>query len=342
MGGRVTLRDVAKTAGVHFTTVGLALRGDKRVNESTAKRIRDVAEEMGYHSNALLSALSSYRRDSTKRFAGTLSYLLTNSVTESFDRNPRGKLIFESAKQHAESLGFKLEPFRVNSKGLTAKRATDILVTRGIEGIIVPPIYEHSGPYQPIDWNHFCAVALNYSITSPALHRVCYNHMHGMVMHLEMLRGLGYRRIGITITNDMNVRTGWHWLGAFLAEQRLVPTSCVVEPLLVEEVTKEALVDWLNTQCPDVVIVMESEKLEWIREAGWRVPEDVGVTLYSVEDEAQGISGIHEQSDLLGVAAVDFIVALLVGGRKGIPRFSRCSMIDARWIQGTTVRSVPK
>lgn len=335
---RVTLRDIADKAGVHFTTVGLALRGDPRVKPETVSLVRKVADEMGYQRDALLSALSSYRKSPDKRFAGMIGFLLTCEVEVHMDSNPRGRLIFDAAEAHAKSLGFGIEPLQVNKKGLTADRVTKILQARGIEGVIVPPVTEHSGPFENLDWSRFCTVALNYSVTSPALHRVCYNHMHGMKMHLEELRKLGYKRIGIALTHDMNVRTGWHWLGAYLAEQRDQPASSGVEPLLVSEVTKTMLMDWIRRERPDAVVVMESLQIEWMRSEGFKVPDDIGASLFSIEDEASGISGIHEQSDLLGVAAVDFVVALLQGGRRGVPRFPRYSMIDARWIAGSTLR----
>jgi len=160
-----------------------------------------------------------------------------------------------------------------------------------------------------------------------------------MMMHLSELRKLGYERIGIALTKEMNLRTGWHWLGAYLAEQRLQPASFAVEPLLVSTISKDRLCDWIHIERPDTVVVMEPEALTWIKEAGWKAPEDIGVSLFSVEDEELGISGIHEQSDLLGAAAVSFVVSLLIGGERGIPRFPRYSMIDARWVKGKTLRA---
>ena len=44
---RITLRDVAKAAGVHFTTVGLALRNNPRISPATATRVRTVADQLG-------------------------------------------------------------------------------------------------------------------------------------------------------------------------------------------------------------------------------------------------------------------------------------------------------
>ncbi len=48
--GNVTLRDVAKAAGVHYSTASRALSGNPllRVNPQTASRVRRVAEELGY------------------------------------------------------------------------------------------------------------------------------------------------------------------------------------------------------------------------------------------------------------------------------------------------------
>ena len=72
----VTLRDIAKVTGVHFTTVGLALRNDPHVNAATAARVQETARRLGYTPNAMLSALSAYRRGRDRRIAGVLAYVL--------------------------------------------------------------------------------------------------------------------------------------------------------------------------------------------------------------------------------------------------------------------------
>lgn len=62
MSGHITMADVARAAGVHQTTVSLALRSHPRIPENTRKRIQQVAEEMGYRPNPLVSALIAQRR----------------------------------------------------------------------------------------------------------------------------------------------------------------------------------------------------------------------------------------------------------------------------------------
>ena len=48
MSNRVTIRDIAAKAGVHFTTVGLALRDSPRLSAATRKKIQKMAAKMGY------------------------------------------------------------------------------------------------------------------------------------------------------------------------------------------------------------------------------------------------------------------------------------------------------
>jgi LacI family transcriptional regulator len=47
----VTLEDVAKIAGVSHTTVSLVLNGDKKISESTRKKVMRAVEEMNYYPN---------------------------------------------------------------------------------------------------------------------------------------------------------------------------------------------------------------------------------------------------------------------------------------------------
>ena len=52
--GKVTLQDVAKAAGVSTATASWAINDNKnvRIPENTRRKVRNVAERLGYHSNA--------------------------------------------------------------------------------------------------------------------------------------------------------------------------------------------------------------------------------------------------------------------------------------------------
>jgi LacI family transcriptional regulator len=62
-GAAVTLRDVARVAGVHPATVSRALNEETRalVNEETARRVLKAAEELGYRPNPIARGLKTNR-----------------------------------------------------------------------------------------------------------------------------------------------------------------------------------------------------------------------------------------------------------------------------------------
>ena len=64
-----TIEEVARRAGVSTATVSRSLRGREGVSPSTAQRVRDVAEQMGYAASPFASRLASGR-------AGTVAVIL--------------------------------------------------------------------------------------------------------------------------------------------------------------------------------------------------------------------------------------------------------------------------
>src|SRR3954465_73494 len=58
---RVTMAAVAKRAGVHVTTVSLALRNHPSLPVATRQRLQALAKEMGYQPDPALSSLVAYR-----------------------------------------------------------------------------------------------------------------------------------------------------------------------------------------------------------------------------------------------------------------------------------------
>lgn len=61
MAGRVSIRDVAREAGVSVTTVSHALNGKGRLHPNTRQRVREVAERLGYRPNPAARSLVSGR-----------------------------------------------------------------------------------------------------------------------------------------------------------------------------------------------------------------------------------------------------------------------------------------
>jgi LacI family transcriptional regulator len=67
-----------------------------------------------------------------------------------------------------------------------------------------------------MNWAEFAAVALDYSMVKPGIHRVCNHHLHTITMTLEHVIQLGYRRIGLAMQTDSDQRVDYCYRSGYL------------------------------------------------------------------------------------------------------------------------------
>ena len=75
-----TLQDVADKAGVHRSTVSLALRNNARISAEVRERVQRIARELDYRTNPLVTALMRSRRTHQAAKHVVLAYV-TNHPT---------------------------------------------------------------------------------------------------------------------------------------------------------------------------------------------------------------------------------------------------------------------
>lgn len=335
---RVTLREVAARAGVHFTTAGMALRGDARLKPETAQRIIAVAERLGYRPDPMLSALANYRHREGETFHGIIGYLLPGPPREVLRSNHGTRLSFEGATEQARQLGFKVEAFDITAPDLRSERMRQMLLARNVQGVILAPLPQ-PGAY-PLDLGHdFSVVAIGYSVRGASLHRVCPHQQRGMRLQLNELGERGYRRVGLIISENGNERTEQNFLGAYLGLQATQPQAQRVEPLILRTFTALAVERWLATQRPDCLIA-EREAYELLVALGYRFPADLGFSLITGNVGMPGVSCIREPWRVLGEAAIDVLLGLIRQRERGPARHPRYTLVEGTWFAGGTLRAV--
>jgi len=339
MRARVTLRDLARATGLHFTTVGLALRADPRVSTDTVAKVRTAAAALGYQPDAMLSALSTYRHRH-RAFQGTIGYLLPAPLPQILARNDGYKIALEAAQYAAAALGQKVEPIDAFAPGLSAGRLTQLLVARGIRALVLAPLFE-PGEYPALPWEKFCVVTIGYSVLRPAVHRVSPHQARSTRELVEILRARGYRRLGFVIDQNANVRSGYNFLGAYLAEQETQPAENRLRPLVTPAIPigDSTLRRGLREQKPDCVIGTGPEILRQLEGIGLEVPGRLGFALTGIRPRLPHIAGMDERWDGIGQAAIDLVVSLLKNNDSGVPRFPRFVLVESRWTSGASVRT---
>jgi LacI family transcriptional regulator len=342
---RVTLKQVAARAGVHVSTAWRALKNDTYVEAGKRARIRALAEELGYAPDPMLTALSNYRRkQQPAAFQSTLAWI--NNFP---DRDEGRELVniagyHQGALRHATQMGFKLEEFWFAEPGMTPRRAREVLLARGIRGIVFPP-QPLSGTELGFDASSFACVTIGYSLTSPRLH-VVGNHQHNATLRaLRELAKLGHRRIGMVAATETLRRANhsfespYHFFQAVQDEAHRVPLFSIEgrdEPRNIAA-AREAFLAWFKRHKPTAIVSHVGEIRAWLKAAGHAAPKAVSLaTLSRVFD--QDWSGIDQQEVEIGRRAVELLVSLFHSGERGAPETPLRLLVEGRWIEGATTR----
>lgn len=342
MSAIVRLRDIAREAGCHYSTVSLALRNDPRLPPTTRKRIQQIAARLGYRSNPLISNLiSSIKKERTPPELGVLAFLDTRKRPGkqpeiSLERDP----FYQGARCRAEEFGYRLDPFQLTTPEMSAQRMKAILHARGIRGIVINSSHVPRG-HLSFDVSSFACALRGYSQLRPNLYRVSHNHFQGLLLAVHFLRRLGYRRIGMALQQAADTIVNEQWSAGFLSYQQGLPASLRVPLLRPKKWQKEELIRWFRSHSPDAIIGHDCTVTKWLKEADIDVPRQVGFANLDLDQSTEeGQAGIWQNLSEAGAAAVDMVTTQMQRNEFGIPANPRLLLIEGVWRAGITVRSL--
>ncbi len=352
---RVTLSDIAQRAGVHVTTVSLAMRNHPRLPEETRKRIQALAQEMGYTPDPLLRALVAYRGGVIeRRNTPTLAYV-TNWTTEWGWKNVTAHPDFYSgAKSKAAELGYKLEHFWMRDEGMSQERLGQILYSRGINGIIIASHSREMGDALQFKWENFSAVKIDYFPHQPMLHNVTNNQCDIVRLAMQKVLSAGYRRIGLVMHRGWDHAVDHLWTAGYLCEQQVLkPRDRLPVHLFPEAEPRDrwlnesgedlfpdpkAFMAWFKRHRPEVIISKASFVLPILKKMGLSVPDDVAFVDVFLNDFGGATAGVRQNHETVGALAVEILAGQLQHNKYGVPEIPTTTYVEGTWFNG---RSCP-
>lgn len=338
---KVTLRNVAARANVSATAVSQALRGTGRMSADLRKRIHLIATEMGYRVDPIISAgMAQLRRHPAKRFESILGWLNATPAPDSTQRNPVFRLVWDGARAQAENLGYKLEPFWLNSPDMSARRLASVFRARGIEGLLVLQYYHQAPPKAlPIefDFSGFAATSVTTRLSGSDISFAQSDHFGCAMLALQEMHKLGYRRIGLICPPSIDALTQHRVLSAYHGFVSL-HVNMPRLPVFADEGSDQSasLKHWLKTEKPEAVLgwkpPAEFERL------GCRVPRDLGVCMVDRVRELSECAGVNQSHHEIGAVAVRQVVSQLQQGIRGVPALPMATMVEGSWVSGSSLQ----
>lgn len=334
---RVTIRDIARECGVHFTTVSRALGDQPCISLAARKRIQQKAKRMGYTPDPMLSALNAYRTmNRPQGYRGNLAWVTNHPEPKGWARHEIFKRHFEGALERANELGYRLEEFWLGEPNMSFRRAGQVLQARNIRGLLLCA-QNQAGVELGLDWSRFAAVTFGYTLANPILHTVSGHTFHAMVATIDQVRRLGYSRPGLVLSSASDDRIFNIWSGAFLTLQQRWPKKQHVPLHIPAAFNEQAFVIWVKKFRPDVIVGQDEHLIEVLERAGFRVPGDIGFATPSLTSHLRSPSGVDENPRQMGVAAVDMLVGMLHRNETGVPEVPYYLLIKGKWRPGKTL-----
>ena len=277
---RVTIKDVAKKAGVSVGTVSRAFNGYVDIREDTKKKILDAAEELEYTPNAIAKSLSS-------RISKNMGIILTNFLQTSAKDN--GTLpMLQGIYQYASKHGYDASIYMSDENSHTKLSYEKFCTQHNISGAILSGITIKDPYFKELVTDGMPCVLIDVDLKGKGLGCVSVDNYKAAAAITQYLVDHGHREMLViagkkeAAVNNERVKSIVETLaanGIALKENRIV--HCAFSEERAYKFTKEYLRK--NGKREITAFLCLSDLMAFgcmkaIKECGYSIPDDFSIT----------------------------------------------------------------
>lgn len=314
---RISLKDIAKAAGVSVSTVSQCLLNKPGPNAQTAAKIRTLAAEMGYRPNPILSSLARSRFKHTPQADTTpIAVILHCSSSDLYPHDISRSYRCQTISKTAQALGYTVHFNRYdcisNPKNLIRE-----LYYRGITGIIVAmQSTQDLSLILENDWSQFPLVIASNDPRLSHFHLACGNVFETIRHTWIKLLSYGYKRIGWAIFRHSHFEYDDFIRYACINECQLNTEQKYRVPLFPHTSLDDesGFEKWYFEHKPEVVVGFRDAPYFWLKNIGLRIPEDVSFChlhadeVYTTKPDMAGIINMETSVCQASVIMLDQLI----------------------------------
>lgn len=337
----ITLQQIARAADCSLATVSYALRDDPRIRPETRKSVQTIAAQLGYRPNPRFAALMSHIRNSRPVAVGErIAFVWVHTSRAESAKDPFLQRVFLGAKARAEALGYGLEQFWTAERGMTDRRLSQVMKSRGIVGVLLSPVIHEAEVSLDLEWSCFAPAVIGSARWSPELHHAGHHHYLAMRMALEKLAAAGCRRPMAILEADVNERARRAWEAAFAVFH---PNRADAAALLWIGLPgdRAAVARRLKSCRPDAVVVSAHAIVKKLRTMNVAWPAQVPMINLHWLPTSPEMGGVDQAYDMVAANAVDLVVSQLNSHELGVPTSPRMLLFPGRWVEPVAERAAP-
>ena len=335
----ITLQQIARAADCSLATVSYALRDDPRIRPETRTTVQKVAAQLGYRPNPRFAALMSHIRNSRPVAAGErIAFVWVHTPRAESAKDPFLQRVFLGAKARAEALGYGLEEFWTAERGMTDRRLSNVMKSRGIVGLLLSPVIHETDVTLDLEWSCFAPAVIGSARWNPELHHAGHHHYLAMRMALEKLAAAGCRRPMAILEADVNERARRAWEAAFAVFH---PNRADAAALLWIGLPgdRAAVARRIKSCRPDAVVVSAHAIVKKLRAMNVDLSAQVPTINLHWLPTSPEMGGVDQAYDMVAANAVDLVVSQLNSHELGVPTSPRMLLFPGRWVEPVAERA---
>jgi len=272
----VTIKDVARLAGVSSMTVSRVINSSDRVKPETQRRVENAIAELGYVPSRLARGLSA-------RKTGTLAVIVPDVA------NPFFTLIVRAAEEVARRSTYRVILCDTRADLAVERDVIEELIAHRVEGIAIAPVSDGSKPHLArLAKFGVPFVLIDRTVAGIDCDAVVGESVGGAQRLVEHLIELGHRHIGLIVETD-EVSTARERRRGY--EAALAAAGLPFDPALIEVQTPDpgggfaGMSRLLSIEEPPSAVFAVNNlvalgAIEAVRETGLEVPNDVALVCF--------------------------------------------------------------
>ncbi|MDR9852327.1 LacI family DNA-binding transcriptional regulator [Paenibacillus sp. VCA1] len=277
----VTIKDVAKKAGVSPSTVSRVLSNNTRISRETSQKVRDVMEELGYHPNIMAKSLVS-------RTTETICVILPKPAEELFLNLFFMELIRGIVTQ-ANRSGYDVLISSGGSEQEEVDAVSRLLKGKRVDGAILLYSRKDDQVVEFLKKNQFPFVLIGRSEKYPDILSVDNDNVQAAYDATKHLISLGHERIGFVSGPPNHIVSRDRLKGYMNALEEAgleMRRDWIVEGEFLQESGYRAMSFFMNLpERPTALVVMDDfvslGVLRGLHELGYKVPEDLCIVSFN-------------------------------------------------------------
>jgi LacI family transcriptional regulator len=325
----VTIKDVARLAGVSPMTVSRVINDSERVSPDTRRRVEQTISETGYVPSRLARGLSRQR-------TGTLAVIVPDVA------NPFFTLIVRGAEDVARRAGFRVILCDTRADLALEREVIEEMIAHRVEGIVIAPVSDRSKS----DLRRLAAfdvpfVLIDRTVPGVDSDAILGDSTGGARQLVEHLISLGHRRIGFIVESD-DVSTARDRRQGY--EAALEAAGIPLDPALIANATVdtrggfEGMRQLLEVESrPTAVFTVNNlvalGAIEAVREAGLDVPGDVALVCFDDIEYASRLypflTVMEQPAETFGTLGAQLLLERIAGRS---PEHNRTVVLPGRFV----------